>query len=188
MIFHAYPRLNKALPVATLYPSFLDGENPEPVPSILQVDKEKPAASSPKMTSGEDRREKEAPSDQERRSGGGVKGRPQRDHRAAGTGLEMKEEGEYKESEGQAEVRGSGRVAQEAGEPSQTRGRPPLEQNIGSSRKEPQKKSQEGSSSSSTATRRDPEDEQCSADTNEQKRKETAKNLPLAGTQGKGEG
>ena len=93
----------------------------------------------------------------------------------------MKEEGEYKESEGQAEVRGSGRVAQEAGEPSQTSGRPPIEQNMGNSQKEPQKESQEGLSSSSTATRREPEDEHCSADTNEQKKDRNSKNLPLAG-------
>ena len=92
----------------------------------------------------------------------------------------MKEEGEYKESEGQAEVRGSGRVAQEAGEPSQTRGKPPLKQNIGNSQKEPQKKSQEGSSSSSTGTPRDPEDEQCSADTNERKKDRNRKKSPVS--------
>ena len=39
--------------------------------------------------------------------------------------METKEEGEHKESEGKAEVRGSRRVAQEAGEPRQTSGRPP---------------------------------------------------------------
>ena len=50
MITHACPGLNKSLQVATLYLSFLDRENPEPVSSILQVDKEKPAASLPKMT------------------------------------------------------------------------------------------------------------------------------------------
>ena len=48
---HECPSLNKILPVATLSPSFLSEENQEPVPSMLQVDKEKPAASSLKITS-----------------------------------------------------------------------------------------------------------------------------------------
>ena len=51
MITHAYPRLNKEIPVAKLHPSFLDEDNSEPVPSILQVNKEKPASSLPKMSS-----------------------------------------------------------------------------------------------------------------------------------------
>ena len=92
-----------------------------------------PAGELQEGTEREDRRDKEAQATQARRSGGGAKGRPQRDYRAAGTGLETKEEGEHKESEGQAEVRGSRRVAQEAVETRQTRGRPPLEQNIGNS-------------------------------------------------------
>ena len=74
----------------------------------------------------EDRRHKKAQETQARRSGGGAKGRPQRDRWASGKGLEKKEEEEYNRSDGQAEIKASGRVAREARGPSQTTGRSPL--------------------------------------------------------------
>ena len=98
-----------------------------------------PAGELQEGTSREDRQDKEAQATQARRSGGGAKGRPQRDHRAAGTGLEVKEEGEYKESEGQAKLRGRGRVAQEVGGPRQTGGRPPSSKTETTHEKNPQK-------------------------------------------------
>ena len=53
--------------------------------------------------------------------------------------MEVKEEGEYKESEGQAKVRGRGRVAQEVGGPRQTGGRPPSSKTETTHGKNPQK-------------------------------------------------
>ena len=90
----------------------------------------------------------------------------------------MKEGVEYKELEGQAKVRGSVRVAQEAGGPRQTGERPPLEQDGDNSRKEPPKKSQEGASSSSTDYRRDPENEQRQIDPKERKKSRHCKKSP----------
>ena len=83
--------------------------------------------------------------------------------------METKDKEKYNGSEGQAEVRASGRVAREAKGPVQAAGRSPLGQDIDQPRKEPSKKSQEGSFSSFTATSKAQEDEKGSIDLTEQK-------------------
>ena len=45
VITHKYLRLNKEIPVAPLNLSFSDREELDPIPSLLQVNKEKPASS-----------------------------------------------------------------------------------------------------------------------------------------------
>ena len=80
------------------------------------------------------------------------------------------------ESEGRAEVRGSGRVTQEVGGPRQT----PLEQDANKERKENLEKLQEGHSSSLITTRREPEDDQHSIDPKERKKDGNCKKDPVS--------
>ena len=95
------------------------------------------------------------------------KGKASIDRRVAGKGLKTEEKKEYKGSEGQTEVRASGRVARGARGPIQATGRSSLGQDTDQPQKEPLKELKEGSSSSSADTSRDPEDERCSIDRKE---------------------
>ena len=132
--------------------------------------------------SREDRRDKGAQATKALKSGVGAKGRPQRDRRAAGKGLETKEEEEYHGSEGPAEVRASGRIAQEAWGPVQTTGRSSPGQGIDKPGREPSKELQEGYSSSSTATSGDKEDRQRSIDPKDLEEDRSCKETPVIRT------